>query len=277
MLGGRAAAPPSKLAKTDLAAPIPKAQKGTIRDLFSQVPEDSTIEQSKWETYYQQSTSTNPLTIMVSRTREWVDMRKTILEFDVQFKKNDGTLLDNNSKAFPINNIGHSLIKQIKVSINKGSIQPNDDKYHYQAYLDQLLNFSKADKEGWMSMEGWSTDTPGKFDDTNPLPRTITDATNSGTANTYTQAALNTWLGNALARVTPNEGAVFRHKLCADGKTVKFFISPCIHMFRSYRYLPPGCEVTFETMWNPCNLVMMAAQADNAAATAPTFTIVPNT
>lgn len=262
----------------------PKAQKGSLVDIFSKLPEDHTTEQSKWEAYSQISTQTDPITIVVNRTRDWIDPQKFLLEYQVEYLRDNGTdRLRPGDKAFPVNNTGHSLIKQMKVYINKSSVQNNDEYYHYQAYFDRLLNYSKADKDGWLSFEGWATDTPGKFNNVDPTQAAIPAIQAEGgavQANSYTPNHLRDWIRAAFERAVPNEGATKRHKLITqqDGNgeqmATTYFIRPYVPLFDSYRYLPPGLEIKFEIYWNNSRFAMMAAQAGNAGADTPKFRVV---
>ena len=86
------------------------------------------------------------------------------------------------------------------------------DYYHYEAYFDRLLNYSEDEKKTWLSLEGWSTDTSGKFDDRAIDDTAIADAPAAG--NTITAVQLGTWLGELLNRMTANKGNKKRHKLC---------------------------------------------------------------
>ena len=48
---------------------------------------------------------------------------------------------------FPVNNLAHSLLKQINVRLSGTLISPQTDTYHYKAYLETLLNYDREDGE----------------------------------------------------------------------------------------------------------------------------------
>ena len=137
---------------------------------------------------------------------------------------------------------------------------------HMTAYFDRLLNHSEEEKKSWLSLEGWSTDTPGKFDSLNPLDRPVEIPFNN------TAAEIQIAIQAAFDRVTPNEGAKKRHALCSAGRKVKFVITPRLGILRCNRYLPPGVQLDVRIKWNSPQLVMMTGDTH---VTAPKFKIVP--
>lgn len=46
---------------------------------------------------------------------------------------------------FLVNNIIYSLFKQISVGLNRTLISPQTDTYHYKAYLETLVNYTRDD------------------------------------------------------------------------------------------------------------------------------------
>lgn len=243
--------------------PVPaKAYKGNLVDLFKQPPVDVTIEKSKYETYTQAQATVDPVEIVIDRTRSWTDLTKLLFEYEVGFTANNGTtLLTNTAEVAPINNIGHSLIKQFQVLINNSPISINSENYFLEAYFDRLVNYSETEKNSWLSLEGWYTDDPGKFDTANPIDTPL------GSLHT-TVDHIKTWLN----RVPPNHGAKKRHALCCQGRHVKFILSPVIPLFSCKRYLPPGCELKFRIHWNPAALALMSSDTTH---TTPKFKIIP--
>jgi hypothetical protein len=267
--GGRAAK--RKRMNDDPDADVPKVQKGTLRDLFTTYPIDVTTEKSKYETYTQTQVTTDPLEIVVTKTRSWVDLTRILFEYEVEFTANDGTtLLTALNKVFPANNIGHTLIKQFDMYVNKDLVGESSENYHIPAYFDRLLNHSEDEKATWLSMEGWSTDTAGKFDLTDPLVPGVPDfvATNAAAP---TSAEIRTFMGTVRAQVQPNEGAKQRHGLCCQGRKVKFMIKPNIGLLNCDRYLMPGAQLDFRIKWNSPQLALMT----DGTISAPKFRIVP--
>lgn len=185
-------------------------------------------------------------------------------EFEVEFTNSDGTtLLTNTDKVFPINNTGHSLIKQFELKINGESVGETSESYFIKSYLFRLLNHSEEEKQNQLSQEGWATDTAGKFDDTDPLALPQINQTVSAE---NLQANLVTFLDGKWR----NHGAYKRHQLCCQGRKVKFIITPMIDVFQCEKYLVPGCQLDFKIRWNDPQLVMMT----EGTVAAPKYRIV---
>lgn len=267
---------------TQTQAPAAKVQKESIVALFEAPPQDNTFDQSKYQEYSQTSTSMNPVEITVHRTRDWLDLRKLYFEYEAEFYDgaNPANLLQAVNPVTGINNLGHSLIKQIKVKLNNSSIiDKNDDHYALRAYLDRLLNFSPAEKDTWLSLEGWYTDDAGKFDQVDPIiPTVAANANMQGAA--LTAAEIGDAIRTAEARATPNSGAKKRHDLICANRPVKFIISPNIDLFNCPKLIPPGIEMKFEITWNSPEYALMTHAAGVGGANGianPRFRIVPNT
>ncbi|KAK3737344.1 hypothetical protein QZH41_000331 [Actinostola sp. cb2023] len=245
------------------------AEGDPARPVSHTLPVDTTVEKTRYELFTQSEITTSPLQIKVDPTRRWVDLNKTLFVFTVKFVANDGTtLLTSASKVAPINLIGHSLIKQFDVSFNKTLVSSGTADYHYAAYFDRLLKYSAVEKNEVLTLEGWYTDTPNKFDDTDPLERAVV----APTANTT--AEIRTAIADALNRATPNAGAAGRHGLCCQNRRVAFVISPVIGIFDQVKYLTPGTQIDFRVRWNSAALALMTG---NNIITTPKFRIVPQT
>ena len=61
----------------------------------------------------------------------------------------------NTDKSFLVNNIAHSIFKQITVRLNGTLISPQMDTYHYKAYIETLLNYSRDDGNTILMPQGW--------------------------------------------------------------------------------------------------------------------------
>ena len=58
-------------------------------------------------------------------------------------------------KLWPVNNLAHSIIKQIDLQLNGTLISPQSDTYHYKAYLETLLNYDREDGKTVLGPQGW--------------------------------------------------------------------------------------------------------------------------
>lgn len=240
-----------------------KIIKGHLGQLFESPPVDTSVEKSKWEIYRPTNATMRPLQISVERSRSWIDMSMIQFEYEVEFLGDGQTKLKNTDKVFPINNIGHSLIKQFELKINGESVGETSESYHIKAYFTRLFNHSKEEKDTQLTQEGWATDTPGRFDDTDPLALPALDVTVS---QANVQAALVAFYNGKWR----NHGAHKRHHWCCQNRKVKFIITPIIDVFQCEKYLTPGCLMEFKIRWNDPKLVLMT----EGTIPAPTFQIV---
>ena len=240
-----------------------KIIKGHLGQLFQSPPVDTSVEKSKWEIYRPTNATMNPLQISVDRTRSWIDLSMIQFEYDVEFLKGDNVLVTNADKVFPINNTGHSLIKQFELKINGESVGETSESYHIKAYITRLYNHSKEEKECQLTQEGWATDTPGLFDSKDPIPSPQLDPT-------INQANIQAAMILLYDGRWRNHGAHKRHKWCCQGRKVKFIITPIIDVCQSEKYLVPGCLLDFKIRWNEPKLVLMT----EGTVAAPTFRIV---
>ena len=61
----------------------------------------------------------------------------------------------NTDKSFLVNNIAHSIFKQISVRLNGTLISPQTDASHYKAYIETLLNYNRDDGDTILKPQGW--------------------------------------------------------------------------------------------------------------------------
>lgn len=84
--------------------------------------------------------------------------------------KDDGTadakdeITDKNLNVYPVNNLLHSLFRQITLTLNGKQIAQNSQNYAYRAYFENLLNWEPDSAAQHLSSIIWKVDTPKKFD-----------------------------------------------------------------------------------------------------------------
>ena len=102
----------------------------------------------------------------ISKSQEYTDLSENYLHLECEVTKADGSALDDKDTAVaPVNNLAHSLFKDVQVSIGGYKVSGNTETYAFRAYLEGLLNYDKEVKKGIMRIQGWHPDTPGKFHD----------------------------------------------------------------------------------------------------------------
>ena len=128
-----------------------RCDKGEV-DLFSVPSTQLSLEKGKWIDYHAVSSVDNndgPITFLVSGREDYIDLSKTILQIELKVTKEDGSDLSGNeqSNISPVNNLRHSLFKQVDIYLNGKQVTPAMGTYHYRAYLETLLNYDVLAKK----------------------------------------------------------------------------------------------------------------------------------
>ncbi|PFX14492.1 Uncharacterized protein F54H12.2 [Stylophora pistillata] len=99
-----------------------------------------------------QTSSITPIEVYVPNQTEFIDLTRGFVELDLAFKTTGNANLtsradDVNRMLSPVNNIAHSLFRQINIKLNVTLITEQVDMYHLKAYIQTLLNFDREDGE----------------------------------------------------------------------------------------------------------------------------------
>jgi hypothetical protein len=149
-------------------------------DLFSIPPTQTSFEEGIWDTIEPHPNYRENSTLrfdIPSTSTQYIDMPQTELHLKItlQQKKIGGTfegLKSDSKKLSVVNNLLHSLFKQVQVSLNNENVENSNDSYAYRAYMENLLCNSLETKNTILRNEGWIKDELS-FDIT-------TDGDNSG-------------------------------------------------------------------------------------------------
>lgn len=133
-------------------------------DLFARQPLQTNILKTEQVGYKPLTSLENPTTIEFAcfgHGDAYFDLSSIMLRFKIQITKDDGTLYvttDTNQPGF-VNNILHSMIQQVNVSLNGKNISTPDNNYAYRAYIESLLNFGNDAGKTHLEMCGWIDDS----------------------------------------------------------------------------------------------------------------------
>ena len=116
-------------------------------DLFRVSPTDLSISSYRMVPIQTFTTGINPVEFQLDPQEDYVDLSHSYFELELTLKKNDAYNVAAADNLFSINNLAHSLFKQISVRLNGTLISPQTDTYHYKAYLETLLNYDRVDGE----------------------------------------------------------------------------------------------------------------------------------
>ena len=109
-------------------------------NVFKIPPTDLSAVKYKYVKVSPQTSSLTPIEIYVVRQSECIDLSRSFIEIDAGFKTdadaNWTSQGDDVDKLLcPINNLAHSLFKQINVKCNGTLFTEYVDMYHYKAYI----------------------------------------------------------------------------------------------------------------------------------------------
>ena len=136
--------------------------------LFQPPYKEYGVEQIKWVNYRPVSQITNSSAIefnIAGTSADYFLLSKTFLHVKVKIVHTDGTSLAKDEEVSLTNLALSSLFRQVDVYLGQQVINPSvGSNYPYKAYLDVLLNYNHAIKEGQLVAEGYSKDTAFFFD-----------------------------------------------------------------------------------------------------------------
>ena len=128
--------------------------KNPMLDLFRVPPTDISIASYRMVPISPFTTGINPVDFQIDPQEDFVNLSRSYIELEWTLKKIAAGQPANTVAAedtYLVNNIAHSLFKQINVRLNGTLISPQTDTYHYKAYFETLLNFNILKPQGWFN------------------------------------------------------------------------------------------------------------------------------
>jgi hypothetical protein len=139
-------------------------------NLFEIPPTQIAVESSRWNEINLRNACTNsgPYEFHIAPNPQFLHLAKNYLFIEFRILRADGTNLqhgivaDGNADPLigPINLIGKTLIKQVKLMLNGTEIFDSGDKYAYRAYLETELNYGPDAKASHLQAAMYNIDTP---------------------------------------------------------------------------------------------------------------------
>ena len=97
--------------------------------------------------------------------KHYIDVSKINVEMTLALQKAGGTPTTmSDTKASFVNNIMHSVFKNVEVKFSQKVCTDGDQNYHFLAYISKLLNYSPEFFETQGALFGWDKDEPGNMD-----------------------------------------------------------------------------------------------------------------
>ncbi|XP_020602810.1 uncharacterized protein LOC110041826 [Orbicella faveolata] len=124
-------------------------------NLFTVPPTDLSMSSYRIVPIQTYTTGINPVEFQVDPQEDCVDLSRSFFEIELALKLANGDNVVQATRLWPMNNLAHTLFKQISVRLNGTLISPQTDTYHYKAYLETLLNYNRDDGETVLKPQGW--------------------------------------------------------------------------------------------------------------------------
>jgi len=214
-------------------------------DLFRAPPTDTSIHAYRMVTIQPTTTGINPMEFIVPALDSFVDLSRSYFTLELRLKKSDNGNLVAAEKLWPVNNLAHSIFKQIDLHLNGTLISPQSDTYHYKAYLENLINYDRSDGKTVLKPVGWynAIDSPPEWTNNN------TDSTSGGGGHNDYKALT----ANHKAALAAMEEETAHY---AGGKTRALVFRPHLEVFYMSKALVPGVEIKMKFHFNSPNLFL---------------------
>ena len=143
----------------------------------------------------------------------------------------------NNTKStYCVNNFGHSIFRDITMSMNGVLMTEQSNTYHYRAYVETLLNYNREEGTTKLASQGW-------VNQLNVIPVMGATAANSDVPTNAN------WSGNTELR------ALTSRLLTEHWHT--FIIRPHLPPLKTGKLLVPNVQMDFELFLNPNTVYLM--------------------
>ena len=216
-------------------------------DLFDVLDVDYRYEAS-WDVAFQPAlTGTRPITFSILASDDYYDRNE--LRFLVKVRLTDPAVsyqglkanladsdANNTTNTYCVNNFGHTIFRDINMSMNGVLMTEQSNTYHYRAYLETLLNYNREEGATKLAPRGW----------VNQLNLTAELGATGANSDTPTNA---NWSGNAELR------SLTRKWLSENWHT--FIIRPHLPPLKTGKCLVPGVQLDFELLLNPNSVYLM--------------------
>ena len=192
------------------------------------------------------NTGRRPILFTVPASEDYYDMNESFLEVKVRLRtagtggisSAEGAASDaNNSKyVYCVNNFGHTLFSQMNVNFNGVLMSEQSNAYHYKAYIETLLNYSREEGKSFLASQGWVNEVHVK-DELTPTNAGNNDEPNPDNwdGKTGLKALTGRLLGNAYHT---------------------FLVRPHLEVFRTGKCLVPGIQMDLELFLNYSQLFL---------------------
>ena len=135
-------------------------------NLFDVLDVDYRYEASRDVTFQPALTGTRPITFSIPASDDYYDLKE--LRFLVKVRLTDPATgyqglkanlansdANNTRNTYCVNNFGHSIFRDITMSMNGVLVTEQSNTYHYRAYLETLVNYNREEGATKLAPQGW--------------------------------------------------------------------------------------------------------------------------
>ena len=212
------------------------------------VPEvDYRYEASRDMVFQPALTGIQPITFSIPASDDYYDLNE--LRFQVKVRLTDPAAgyqglkanlansdANNTRNTYCVNNFGHSIFRDMTLSMNGVLMTEQSNTYHYRAYLETLLNYSREEGATKLAPQGW----------VNQL--NVIEVMGATGANSDVPTGAN-WSGNAELRALTSR--------LLDKHWHTFLIRPHLPPLKTGKLLVPNVQMDFELFLNPNTVYLM--------------------
>ena len=228
-----------------------------VLDIFTVPTTDVSLASYRMSEVSQEGSGIVPMVFRSRGVEEFVDLSRSYFRFEISLTSdnptNKGFYADGQGTGqaadqsgddytkyiYPVNNFAHSIIRQMNLRFNGTLLSPQTDMYAYKAYIETLLNYTRAEGETLLAPQGWKNMV-------NVGPSlAATSATNDKPA-----AARTKWV-SATDNPLKQLGGLLK-----QNQTATFIMKPHLEAFHTGRLLVPFTDIIFEIFFNSPDFFM---------------------
>ena len=210
-------------------------------DIFSVPSTDYNLQGYRMVPYHKLSSSITPMKFSVQALEDYVDLNRSYFVIDLRLysSSQNGIVADANAASdanntrfvYAVNNLAHTIFKQINLRFNGTLMTEQTDTYAYSAFFQTLLNYNRDDGETLLQPQGW----------VNFLNVTASLAATGGDDDISTT---NGWAHGA-TNVLKTLTTPFR-----GNAMVRLIMRPYLPAFHTGKIMVPGVEMNFGLHFN---------------------------
>ena len=205
-------------------------------NLFDVPDVDYRYEASRDVAFQPALTGIQPITFSIPSSEDYYDLNE--LRFEVKVRLTDPATgyqglkanlansdANNTRNTYCVNNFGHSIFRDITMSMNGVLVTEQSNTYHYRAYLETLVNYNREEGATKLAPQGW----------VNQLNVIAEMGATGANSNIPTNAD---WSGNAELRALPS-------RLLSENWHT-FIIRSHLPPLKTGKCLVPGVQLDFK-------------------------------